>query len=151
MADIKDEAGEVNLQDRAEQKYAPLKQAVEGAGFFAPQVIGDSGGDHITCTSKCIERYGYTGRIIFVTEAQGRWYFATPHPYHYFVLDSARIQQAVLAFLGDGEDRHDEIAQISADEYEEAIAALTLHATERPEIGPFPQPLLHNLRHRALF
>jgi len=118
----KDEPSKMDLQVAAELKYAALKRAVEDAGFFAPQVVGDSGGDHLTCTSKRRDEKRYTGRIIFVTEAWGRWYFVTPHPYHYCVLDSSRIEHAVIAFLRGGDDRHDEIAQITADEYKHAIA-----------------------------
>jgi hypothetical protein len=114
-------ADTTELQALADRKYAPLKEAVENAGFFAPQVVGEPDREHLVCTSKYRNGYGYTGRIAFVTEAKGRWYLATPHPYHYCVLDSGFVDQAVIAFLGDGSNRYDGLAEIGHDEYEQAL------------------------------
>jgi hypothetical protein len=122
ISDRKYEPSERDLHAAAVPKYAALKRAVEDAGVFAPIVVADGDGDHITCASKRDESERYTGRTIFVSEARGRWYFAAPHPYHYCILDSSRIEQAVIAFLGGGDNRHAEIAQINSEEYEHALA-----------------------------
>src|SRR5205823_6582267 len=65
----------------AERKYAALKRAVEDAGFFAPQVIGEHDGDHIVCTSKyrrrhCAERHHASGHL-FTTRFATRASLAT--------------------------------------------------------------------------
>jgi hypothetical protein len=116
----------------AERKYAALKRAVEEAGFFVPQVIGDQHGDRLFCTSKFPKGYGYTGRIAVVTEAGGSWYLATPHPYHYRVIDPTQVERAVTAFLGpwpkreyqldaDVSEVHRELEPISDEEFEKAV------------------------------
>src|SRR5262245_9649297 len=92
----------IDHQAVAERKYAALKDAVEKAGFFAPKLVGDHRGHHITCTSQYRGGDVYTGRIVFVSETGGTWYIATPHPYHYRVIDAGRATQAVIAFLNHG-------------------------------------------------
>jgi hypothetical protein len=95
-------------------------------------VIGEDDWDSLVCASKYQEGYGYTGRIAFVTEAGGRWYLAPPHPHHYRVLGPCRVEQAVVAFLGQrragggraadgGGESAVGLARISYEEYQEAV------------------------------
>lgn len=76
----------------------------------------------------------YTGRIVFVSETGGIWYIATPHPYHYRVVDGSRATQAVIAFLSHGvrlsregeiiggsEDLQGLVVRIDHEEYQQAM------------------------------
>jgi hypothetical protein len=131
----KDDRSSIDHQAVAERKYAALKRAVEEAGFFAPHVVGEPRGHHIACTSEHRGGDVYTGRIVFVSETGGIWYIATPHPYHYRVVDASRASQAVIAFLdhgvrlsrdgeviGGGENLQELVVRINYEEYEEAMS-----------------------------
>lgn len=105
-------------QAAAERKYRGLKRAVEEAGFHAPSIDADSDSDRLVCCSKHKPGHGFTGRIAFVTKAGRRWYIATPHPFHYRVLDSTKVSQAVVDFLN-GEGTL--LEQIDDEEYTNAV------------------------------
>ena len=121
-----------DYQAIAERKYAALKKAVDDSGYFALDVIGTAEYDQIVCASKYQEGYGYTGRTALVTEKSGNWYLVTPHPYHYRVVDSNRVKQAVIAFLGESRidagkatkgvcEVREDLVEISYEEFQQAL------------------------------
>ena len=95
-------------------------------------MVAEEEWDYIVCTSKNEEGYGNTGRITFVSEISGVWYLVTPHPYHYRVVDSCPVEQAVVSFLaqqrssvGQPGELHvnlqGKLIQIDYEEYEQAL------------------------------
>lgn len=105
-----------------ERKYASIKQSVEAAGFFCPQIREEPDWDCIVCTSEYRDGYGYTGCIVNVTKAaDGNWYLATPHPYHYRVCDPACVAEVVVTFLRRDDDTPGRLLQISDEEYEMGV------------------------------
>ncbi len=124
---------ESRSEEVAERKYAALKRAVEEAGFFAPRVIAEPGAEQLVCTSKFHGGDHYTGRIAFVAEVRGNWYIATPHPFHYRILDPARAAEAVVAFLAQG--RNATLAEIDSHEYELAVSPAEPNAAADGRLG----------------
>jgi hypothetical protein len=118
----------------ARRKYAGLRRAVQRAGFFAPHVQILKGWDRVTCTSRHVRRFGYTGFIIWVTKAAGSWYFSTPHPHCYRITNPRRAYKVITTYLsmdkrGKSAERdagillENELLPMSYDDFREAVGA----------------------------
>lgn len=138
MGEHKDQTG-ADAQVLAERRYAALREAVIQAGFHALDVVVQQNFDQLTCTEKYRKRYGYTGIIFFITEVNGGWYLATPHPYHYHVRDPTKVAKVVVSFLGarrrkkqqakaEAIDLRKELRQIDDEEYERAVLKCRIHS-----------------------